>query len=150
MCCLSCLSCLLNLVYRRRMGLLFCSICCPFVSGLWDQGIYATSDTREVFGKPCLLYRRSGHFPQPCLVSFRSSLFFFRIPLVCAVPLLIVWVPLRKAPTGRSTKAFDSPLVKCPSCFERHDHLTTGLFKRWLLKALFSYLGLLGMASISP
>ena len=44
-------------------------------SGLWDQGVYSHfCDTREspplyrvlVFGKPFLLYHRSGHFPQPC------------------------------------------------------------------------------------
>ena len=42
--------------------------------GLWDQGVFPHfCDTREsprlywglVFGKPFLLYHRSGHFPQP-------------------------------------------------------------------------------------
>ena len=45
----------------------------PFVAGLWDQGVFRHfCDTREspplygglVFGKPFLLYHRSGHFPQ--------------------------------------------------------------------------------------
>ena len=46
-----------------------------FRAGLWDQGVFPHfCDTREslplygglVFGKPFLLYHRSGHSPQPC------------------------------------------------------------------------------------
>ena len=52
-------------------------VCKHYLSGLWDQGVFPHfCDTREsppfygelVFGKPFLLYHRSGHFPQPCII----------------------------------------------------------------------------------